>query len=103
MLVKDAMNEKVITIEPNATVREAAKIMTKYRIGSLLVMEDEKLLGIVTELDILWKVVAEGRDLSEFIKWLHKGPPGAVVEKVEIVYEKEEGLKGFVIVIGKEN
>ena len=62
MLVKDAMNEKVITIEPNATVREAAKIMTKYRIGSLLVMEDEKLLGIVTELDILWKVVAEGRD-----------------------------------------
>ena len=43
------------------------------------------------------EVVAEGRDLSEFIKWLHKGPPGAVVEKVEIVYEKEEGLKGFTI------
>ena len=62
MLVRDAMNKRVVAIKPNATVREAAKIMTKYRIGSLLVMEDEKLVGIVTELDILWKVVAEGRN-----------------------------------------
>ena len=62
MLVKDAMNKRVIAIKPNTTVREAARIMTKYRIGSLLVMENEKLLGIVTELDILWKVVAENRN-----------------------------------------
>ena len=62
MLVRDAMNRKVIAIKPTATAREAAQIMTKYRIGSLLVMEDEKLLGIVTELDILWKIVAKNRD-----------------------------------------
>jgi len=58
MLVKDAMIKKVIVTKPDATVREAAKIMTKYRIGSLLVVDDEKLVGIVTELDIIWKVVA---------------------------------------------
>ena len=58
MLVKDAMNRRVIVIKPDATVREAARIMTKFRIGSLIVMEDENLIGIITELDIIWKVVA---------------------------------------------
>ena len=58
MLVKDAMNRRVIVIKPDATVREAARIMTKFRIGSLIVMEDKNLIGIITELDIIWKVVA---------------------------------------------
>ena len=62
MLVKDAMNKKVIITKPDATVRDAARVMTKYRIGSLLVVEKEKLMGIVTELDIIWKVVAGDLD-----------------------------------------
>ncbi len=62
MLVKDAMIKKVIITKPDSTVREAAKIMTKYRIGSLLVVDNEKLVGIVTELDIIWKVVAGDLD-----------------------------------------
>ena len=59
MLVKDAMNRRVIVIKPDATVREAARIMTKLRIGSLIVMEDDRIVGIITELDIIWKVVAD--------------------------------------------
>jgi len=59
MLVKDAMNRRVIVIKPDATVREAARIMTKLRIGSLIVMEEDRIVGIITELDIIWKVVAD--------------------------------------------
>jgi len=62
MFVKEAMNRKVIITEPGTTVREAAKMMTKYRIGSLLVVDKERLVGIVTELDIIWKVVAGDLD-----------------------------------------
>jgi CBS domain-containing protein len=62
MLVKDAMNKKVMVIKPNATAREAARAMAKYRIGSLLVIEKNRLVGIVTELDIIWKVVAGDLD-----------------------------------------
>ncbi len=53
------MNRRVIVIKPDATVREAARIMTKLRIGSLIVMEDDRIVGIITELDIIWKVVAD--------------------------------------------
>jgi CBS domain-containing protein len=58
MLVKDAMTKRVIVVKPDLTVKEAAKIMTEQRVGSLVVMENDKLVGIVTELDIIWKVVA---------------------------------------------
>jgi len=62
MLVKRAMNRKVFVADPNITIKEAAKVMTHYRIGSLIVLEEKKLVGILTERDILWKVVAGGLD-----------------------------------------
>ena len=62
MLVKEAMTKKVIVINPNTTIKDAAKIMSQYRVGSIVVLEDEKLVGIITELDIIWKVVASELD-----------------------------------------
>jgi len=62
MLVKEAMTKKVIVINPDTTIKDAAKIMSQYRVGSLVVLEDEKLVGIITELDIIWKVVASELD-----------------------------------------
>ncbi|MCX6821973.1 MAG: CBS domain-containing protein [Candidatus Aenigmarchaeota archaeon] len=58
MLVKEAMTKNVIVVNPDATIKDAAKIMTQQRVGSLLVIEGNKLVGIITELDIIWKVVA---------------------------------------------
>ena len=51
--VKDIMTEKVVTIAPDATVKEAARIMIEKKIGCLPVLENVKLLGIITETDIL--------------------------------------------------
>ncbi|MBN4054088.1 CBS domain-containing protein [Nitrospira defluvii] len=50
------------TIDPSASVKEAAKKMTEYKIGSLLVAEEGAYIGIVTESDIVQKVI--GYDLS---------------------------------------
>jgi len=62
MLVKEAMTKNVIVVNPDATIKDAAKIMTQQRVGSLLVIEGNKLVGIITELDIIWKVVAGDLD-----------------------------------------
>ncbi|MEM7825459.1 MAG: CBS domain-containing protein [Candidatus Aenigmatarchaeota archaeon] len=65
MLIKEVMNRNVIAAKPETSVREAAKIMSKYHIGSLIILEEEKITGIVTEGDILRKVIVEGKDLDE--------------------------------------
>lgn len=65
MLVKDVMNRDVKTTEPGETILEAAKRMNEFRIGCLVVVRKTKLVGIVTERDILEKVVAEDRMASQ--------------------------------------
>ena len=55
----------VTFVNPEKSVLDVAKLMTKKRIGSVLVKEDDKLLGILTERDILRKVVAKGLDSNK--------------------------------------
>ena len=55
--IKEIMTEKVVTISPDATVKEAARIMIDKKIGCLPVVEGMKLIGIITETDILRYVV----------------------------------------------
>jgi len=54
----------VITVPPDATVKDAAHLMHERRIGALVVAEGESLRGIFTERDVLWRVVAQGRDAA---------------------------------------
>ncbi len=59
--VKDVMTSKVRTIPSDARVVDAAKALARWRIGSLVIMEGEKPVGIITEGDIS-KCVAKGLD-----------------------------------------
>jgi len=63
--VKDIMNTDVKTIKPDESVQKAAEIMKEFRIGSLIVITGTKLIGILTERDILNGVVAEDKVPSE--------------------------------------
>ncbi|MEO9278079.1 MAG: CBS domain-containing protein [Nitrososphaera sp.] len=63
---KDIMSKKVITIESeDVTATDVAKIMNKNKIGSIVVTKDEKPYGIITERDLLSKVVAKDKRPSE--------------------------------------
>ncbi|PIW40895.1 MAG: hypothetical protein COW21_04835, partial [Candidatus Aenigmarchaeota archaeon CG15_BIG_FIL_POST_REV_8_21_14_020_37_27] len=64
MQVKDAMNPKVISASKDISIKEAARTLTKHEIGSLIIVEDEKIVGVITESDIIRKVVATGLDPS---------------------------------------
>ncbi|MDH3615800.1 MAG: CBS domain-containing protein [Gammaproteobacteria bacterium] len=57
----DSKGTEIISITEEASVLDAIKIMAKRSIGSLLVMEDGELKGIVTERDYARKVIVKGR------------------------------------------
>lgn len=56
--------QPVVTLPPNATVREAVNEMTSKRVGIVLVVEDEKLAGVFSERDVLRKVVGTDVDID---------------------------------------
>jgi len=60
--VKDVMTRDVRACEPNAPVIEAAKLMAKEDVGPVPVVEEGRLTGIVTDRDLVVRVLAEGRD-----------------------------------------
>jgi CBS domain-containing protein len=51
--IKEIMTEHVITISPDVSVKEAARVMIDKKIGCLPVVNGEKLVGLLTETDIL--------------------------------------------------
>jgi CBS domain-containing protein len=53
LLVKDAMKPKVIWTVPSVSVTEASKLMMKYNVGALPILEDESLVGIVSRTTLL--------------------------------------------------
>ena len=61
--VRDVMVREVITVDENSAVKEAVDIMNEFQIGSLIVLERGKAMGIVTERDFLRRVIAGAKDV----------------------------------------
>ena len=64
MQVKDAMHPGVRWVEPNTFLTEIAQLMRNYNIGALPVGENDRLVGIVTDRDIVCRGQSQGRDLT---------------------------------------
>src|SRR5947209_8291570 len=58
---------QILSIGPEATVLDAALLMNEHKVGSLLVKSAGQLVGIITERDLLQRVVAQRRDPAETI------------------------------------
>ena len=56
---------RIISVAPSAPVLEAIRLMDEHNIGALLVMQGEKLAGIVSERDYARKVILKGRSSSD--------------------------------------
>ena len=61
MEVSEIMTKEVVTVGPEYNVADVASLMRSRRIGSVIVLEDDRFLGILTERDILG-VVGSGED-----------------------------------------
>ena len=64
MNVSSVMTTDVQVIDCNGTLREAAELMRRHDIGSLPVSRDQKLVGMVTDRDIVIRAIADGLDGS---------------------------------------
>jgi len=60
--VEDVMVEDVITVEASAAVKKAVSLMNENEIGCLVVVKQGKAIGIVTERDMLTRVLSQSRD-----------------------------------------
>jgi acetoin utilization protein AcuB len=57
--VSAIMSEALITVSPSTTLREAARLLCDRKIGALPVVEEGKLMGVITTTDILAALIAE--------------------------------------------
>jgi CBS domain-containing protein len=64
-ILRSKPEQTVHTIAPSASVFDAVKLMAEKSIGALLVMEDQKIDGIITERDYARKIVLMGRSSKE--------------------------------------
>ena len=63
--VHDVMERKKLLIaSPETSVRDAAKLMAKAKVSAVLVLENERLVGIFTERDAVSRVIAKDRDVK---------------------------------------
>ena len=67
IIVKEVMKTNLAVVKPTTPVLEAAKLMKERRIGNVIVVEKKQPVGILTESDILKKVVADGKDAKEIL------------------------------------
>ena len=60
--IRDCMTSPVISVDAQATISTAAKLMCEKKISALLVKDGEDYVGIITKTDFVEKVIAEDRD-----------------------------------------
>ncbi len=57
--VEESMSKKLVTIETGADLKEAARLMRKYKVGCVPVVDNGDLLGLVTTTDILSAYISD--------------------------------------------
>ena len=61
--IRSVMNrKKILTAPTETTISKAAKLMADKNVGAVMVVENERLVGIFTERDAVFRVIARGRD-----------------------------------------
>ena len=59
--IREAMTSRPTTVEPRTTAREAAELMRSQDVGSLPVVDGDRLVGMITDRDLALRLVGEGR------------------------------------------
>ncbi|MBC8249987.1 MAG: CBS domain-containing protein [Candidatus Nitrosopelagicus sp.] len=88
--IRDIMEKNVITIENDKTAQDAAKIIAEKDISFLVIINDGKPQGVLSESDFVRKVVAEDKKASEIkiseimsYKFRSVGPTTAIEDAIQ--------------------
>jgi acetoin utilization protein AcuB len=96
--VNGAMTEKVRTVSPSTTLEEAAQIMLKLQIGGLPVVENGRLVGIITTTDIMkafLDTMGASQPASTRIGFILEGEEHGIIEASRIVSREGGEILGI--------
>jgi CBS domain-containing protein len=95
VLAGKARGSATLSIQPDVTVAAAAELLIRNQVGSVLVLDQGRLVGIFTERDVLRRVVGERRDpattrVSEVMTrdLVVMRPSSSVVDAMRVISEK---------------
>jgi CBS domain-containing protein len=84
ILVSDVMHKGLIVVDSNESIENAARMMKENKIGSVIVMEKGKGIGILTERDIVRRVVSAGLSTKKKVKEVMSTPLRTIKESDSI-------------------
>lgn len=90
--VNQVMSKNVLTAEKSTSLQDAAQEMNRLNVGCVIVTEESKPIGIVTERDFVTKVAAEGRPLFTEISEVMSSPL-IKIDPEETIWEASEIMK----------
>jgi CBS domain-containing protein len=91
-LVRDIMKKNVISIDSSMTVNDAAKMMDDASIGAIVVLENGIAVGIITERDLVRRIVAKEKPLSTNVK-VAMSSPLIVINPDDTVWDLAQLMK----------
>jgi CBS domain-containing protein len=83
ILVADIMTREPVTIFPNANLLDCARLMVKKNVGSLVIIDKKKLVGFISQRDILWALTKSSKSDLKKIKAIEISPKKIAVIKPE--------------------
>jgi CBS domain-containing protein len=83
--IQDAMTANPATLDPSATATEAARTMKTENVGSLPIVEDDRLVGMVTDRDLALRVLGEGKGGDT--------PVGEIASKELVTVDPQQSLE----------
>ena len=86
MQVNELIAGDVVSTEPGASIADAAKLMMSHETGSLAVIDDGELVGIVTERDVMEVVAEDGDPFSTTVDEVMTPNPDALEPDAEVAY-----------------
>ncbi len=107
MLVEEVMTRDVVTIDSNETVYDACKIYSEIKVGSLVVMDRDIIVGIITERDIIERAILQNKNptktkirniMTANIKTVHALAP---LEKAVLIM-KENKIKKLPVILNND-
>lgn len=90
--VSQVMSKNVLTAEKSTSLQDAALEMSRLNVGCVIVTDNSKPIGIITERDFVTKVAAEGRPLFTEIKEVMSSPL-ITISPEETIWEASEIMK----------
>jgi len=109
--IKGFMKQKVITINPNTSINEINELLSKHNIGRLPVMQDDKIVGIVTRTNLLQQIHGDSiprwykpnydqsHDYLDVREKIHR-LPNDLLSLIEVVREVAKEEKENVFIVG---